>query len=116
MTQVRRIPLLALLFVSAMEFILERALIDQLLITGRSRSCCGARTQVAGRRRRTVAAPRKNRHNEKAPTPVLSEHRKQSSVQTRFRSGTANEPTNSTKRVDQRTVTNRMNGLLRNQK
>ena len=34
MTRVTRIPLLALFFVSAMEFILERALIDLELMTG----------------------------------------------------------------------------------
>jgi hypothetical protein len=33
-TRVKRIPLLALFFVSAMEFILERALIDLVLMTG----------------------------------------------------------------------------------
>jgi hypothetical protein len=34
MTRVKQIPLLALLFVSAMEFILERAVIDLVLMTG----------------------------------------------------------------------------------
>ena len=34
MTRVKRIPLLALLFVSAMEFILEHAWIDLVLMTG----------------------------------------------------------------------------------
>ncbi len=34
MTRVERIPLLALLFVSAMEFILERVVIDLVLMTG----------------------------------------------------------------------------------
>jgi hypothetical protein len=33
-TRVKRIPLLALFFVSAMEFILERAVIDLVLMTG----------------------------------------------------------------------------------
>jgi hypothetical protein len=54
MTRVKRIPLLTLFFVSAIEFILERALIDLLLMTGRSRSCCGARTQEAGIGRRSA--------------------------------------------------------------
>jgi hypothetical protein len=34
MTRVKRIPLLALFFVSAMEFILEHAWIDLVLMTG----------------------------------------------------------------------------------
>jgi hypothetical protein len=34
MTRVKRTPLLALFFVSAMEFILERALIDLVLMMG----------------------------------------------------------------------------------
>jgi hypothetical protein len=34
LTRVKRIPLLALLFVSATEFILERALIDLVLMSG----------------------------------------------------------------------------------
>ena len=42
MTRVKRIPLLALFFVSAMEFILERALIALVLMTGAlTISLCG---------------------------------------------------------------------------
>jgi hypothetical protein len=48
--------------------------------------------------------------------PVLSERHRQFSLQTRFRSGFANEPTKSTKRAEDSTVTIWMIGLLRNRK
>jgi hypothetical protein len=48
MTRVKRIPLLALFFVSAMEFILERALIDLALMTGALTILLWSRDQSGG--------------------------------------------------------------------
>jgi hypothetical protein len=47
---------------------------------------------------------------------ILSEHHRQFSLQTRFRSGSVNEPTKSMKRADDRTVMISMVDSLRNRK
>jgi len=50
MTRVKRIPLLALFFVSAMEFILERAGTDLVLMTGALALWAGRGTRNRGAR------------------------------------------------------------------